>query len=60
MLAVRELAEPSSGSPRGECCAGPIGVAAVFYAGLARQRTDMAEIWSMTSLLVFTSVVMHA
>lgn len=38
---------------------GPIGVAAVFYAALAVRHTGMEMIWTVTSLLVCASVVVH-
>lgn len=38
---------------------GPIGVAAVFYALLASARANMPIIWTVTSLLFASSVVVH-
>jgi NhaP-type Na+/H+ or K+/H+ antiporter len=38
---------------------GPIGVAAVFYALLAADRTKMPVVWTVTSLLFANSVVVH-
>jgi NhaP-type Na+/H+ or K+/H+ antiporter len=38
---------------------GPIGVAAIFYANLAAHDTGISEIWTITSLIVTASVVIH-
>ncbi|WP_290653763.1 cation:proton antiporter [Aquisalimonas sp.] len=39
---------------------GPLGLAALFYATLAMKHTDEGEfIWATTTLLVFTSVLVH-
>jgi sodium/hydrogen antiporter len=38
---------------------GPIGVTALFYAGMAHHHTAMEEAWILTSLLVCASVVVH-
>jgi len=38
---------------------GPVGVAALFYAFLVFERTGQAEIWHLTSLVVFASTVIH-
>lgn len=38
---------------------GPMGVASIYYAGLAWQRTGMREIWVLASLVVATSILAH-
>lgn len=38
---------------------GPIGIAAVYYGALATQRTGDPRIWSVTSLIVASSVLVH-
>jgi NhaP-type Na+/H+ or K+/H+ antiporter len=38
---------------------GPIGVAAIFYAGLCLRRTGMEEVWAVVSLMVCASIVVH-
>jgi NhaP-type Na+/H+ or K+/H+ antiporter len=38
---------------------GPIGVAALYYANLAVHRTGIHEIWSIASLVIVGSVVIH-
>lgn len=38
---------------------GPLGVAAIFYAAYATRLTGLAEIWVVTSALIFASVVAH-
>lgn len=38
---------------------GPIGVAALFYAIFSIEKTGLNEIWVITSLIVFSSTVIH-
>lgn len=38
---------------------GPLGVAALYYAHLALHRTDIREIWVVSSLLIVASIVTH-
>lgn len=38
---------------------GPIGVAAIFYAGLCLRRTGIEEVWAVVSLMVCASIVVH-
>ena len=38
---------------------GPIGVAAVFYASLAMRRGGTPEVWTIASLLVCSSILVH-
>lgn len=38
---------------------GPIGIAALFYAAEASHLTGVDEIWTIGSLVVFTSIMMH-
>lgn len=38
---------------------GPIGVAAIYYALYAKQRTGEEIVWTVASLVVATSVVVH-
>jgi NhaP-type Na+/H+ or K+/H+ antiporter len=38
---------------------GPMGVAAIFYALLAQERTGHREIWVVGSLIVASSVLVH-
>ncbi len=38
---------------------GPIGVAAIFYANLAAHKTGLQEVWSVVSLVVLGSVIIH-
>ncbi|MFE4104722.1 cation:proton antiporter domain-containing protein [Almyronema epifaneia] len=36
---------------------GPVGVAAIFYAGYCLRRTGIEEVWLVCSLMVFASIV---
>ena len=38
---------------------GPVGVAAVFYASLAMRRAGTPEVWTVASLIVCSSIVVH-
>ncbi len=38
---------------------GPIGIAALFYAAIAIGRTGNHAIWTISSLVVFSSIVVH-
>ncbi|HLE01773.1 MAG TPA: cation:proton antiporter [Bdellovibrionota bacterium] len=38
---------------------GPIGVAALYYASLAYGQTENREIWVISSLVIFSSVLVH-
>ncbi|ACB52945.1 Sodium/hydrogen exchanger [Crocosphaera subtropica ATCC 51142] len=38
---------------------GPIGVAAIFYANLAAHKTGLHEVWSVVSLVILGSVIIH-
>jgi NhaP-type Na+/H+ or K+/H+ antiporter len=38
---------------------GPVGVAAIFYAGVALRTTGLPEAWSVSSLIITASVVAH-
>lgn len=38
---------------------GPIGVAAMYYAALASERTDVEEVWPVVSLVVCVSIAAH-
>lgn len=38
---------------------GPIGVAALFYASVALRRTDVEEVWTVGSLLIAASILVH-
>ncbi|MGP1387774.1 MAG: cation:proton antiporter domain-containing protein [Thainema sp.] len=39
---------------------GPIGVAAIFYAGLCLRRTGLEEVWGIVSFMVCASIVAHS
>lgn len=39
---------------------GPIGVAALFYAVLAKEKTGLEEAWVIPALVVFASTILHA
>lgn len=39
---------------------GPIGVAAIFYAGYCLRHTGLEEVWLVCSLMVCASVVVHS
>lgn len=39
---------------------GPIGVAAIFYAGLCLRRTGIEQVWGIVSLMVCASIVAHS
>jgi sodium/hydrogen antiporter len=38
---------------------GPIGVSAIYYAGLSMRRTNVEEIWGIVSLAICASLVAH-
>lgn len=38
---------------------GPLGVAALFYVSLSLKRTGLQDVWTVTSLLVFSSLIAH-
>lgn len=38
---------------------GPIGIAALFYAAESARMTGIHEIWTITSLVVFASILVH-
>jgi NhaP-type Na+/H+ or K+/H+ antiporter len=38
---------------------GPIGIAALFYAAEASQLTDLHRVWTIASLVVCGSIVVH-
>lgn len=38
---------------------GPVGVAAIFYAGYCMRRTGVEEIWPICSLIISASIVAH-
>lgn len=38
---------------------GPIGVAALYYAIMAEEKTLVEEVWIITSLVVFSSTIIH-
>jgi sodium/hydrogen antiporter len=38
---------------------GPIGIAALFYAAEASQITNLDQVWTIGSLVVFGSILVH-
>ena len=38
---------------------GPVGIAAIYYAAMARSHTQDAEIWHAASAVVFASILVH-
>lgn len=38
---------------------GPVGIAAIYYAAMARSHTQDAEIWHAASAVVFASILIH-
>jgi NhaP-type Na+/H+ or K+/H+ antiporter len=38
---------------------GPIGIAALFYATHAERSTDQPIVWTVASLVIFASIVVH-
>ena len=38
---------------------GPVGVAAIYYAGYSMRETGIEEVWSVCSLMICASIVVH-
>jgi NhaP-type Na+/H+ or K+/H+ antiporter len=61
VLALRPLIKPLHGLSDALFVGwfGPIGIAALFYSHLALGRTGIREVWTISSLLIVASILVH-